>query len=604
LSLPDGIPAWIGRQARSLRVLFGTPLQADRRATVVSGVLLLVAGGAVPVVALANKLLIDGAQRQLPAPILAAVVLTTVASAFLFGLAIQAVMIGIALDEKTVHVVDQRTGADVASIPTLEVHEVPALADRLALLRQDRWLLGQPWQLFLNSGQQVVGAVSSVVLLIHIHPLLAVVGLAGLPWLLFSSLGERSRQRALEATAEKTRQAAHLYELVTTPGPAKEVRIFGLGPELVRQHRRLMGEVIAGQRRATWLAALTGAGGGLLGTAAYLWAIYFVVGLARQGRATAGDVILTVNLAEGTLFAAIMLAASITSFVRAMAVAGRFVWLEDYARSRPAPASTAAVPSTLRQGLTLRDVGFTYEGAAEPTLSGVTLDLPTGSVVALVGENGAGKTTLVKLLCGLYRPTAGTILVDGIPLSDLDPARWRERTAAGFQDFVRFELTAADAVTIGDLPRLGELPAAERALDRASAAELALTLDDGLTTRLGTASWDGTDLSGGQWQKVAIARAMMRESPLLLVLDEPTASLDAATEHALFERYAAGVRRVAAKAGAVTLLVSHRFSTVRMADLIVVLRSGRVEEAGGHDELVRAGGLYAELYELQARAYR
>jgi ATP-binding cassette subfamily B protein len=248
-------------------------------------------------------------------------------------------------------------------------------------------------------------------------------------------------------------------------------------------------------------------------------------------------------------------------------------------------------------------VSFGYPPDGDTVLDRIDLHLPAGTAVALVGENGAGKTTLVKLLTGMYQPTQGQVLVDGTPLADIDLAAWRERTAATFQDFVRFELPARETVGIGDLPRLDEAPAVERALGRADATSVTQALPEGLDTRLGRSFTGGRELSGGQWQRLALARGMMRELPLLLILDEPTASLDAITEAALFERYLTA-RKLASRSGAITLLVSHRFSTVRMADLIIVLDRGRIVAHGDHASLIRAGGLYAELYEMQARAYR
>jgi ATP-binding cassette subfamily B protein len=262
------------------------------------------------------------------------------------------------------------------------------------------------------------------------------------------------------------------------------------------------------------------------------------------------------------------------------------------------------VPARLRSGIELRDVSFRYPGAAEDALDSVSLFLPAGSTVALVGENGAGKTTLVKLLCRLYDPTSGSIRADGVELSRVDVDEWRARITAGFQDFARFELVARETVGVGDLPYLDDMDAVQGALARAEASAVAAELADGLETQLGTSFDGGTELSGGQWQKLALARALMRTDPLLLVLDEPTAALDAEAEHALFSRYASEARRVAAGGNAIVVLVSHRFSTVRMADTIVVLEGGRVVEAGTHAELRGAGGLYAELYELQARSYR
>ncbi|MCA1692685.1 MAG: ATP-binding cassette domain-containing protein, partial [Actinobacteria bacterium] len=249
-------------------------------------------------------------------------------------------------------------------------------------------------------------------------------------------------------------------------------------------------------------------------------------------------------------------------------------------------------------------VGFRYPGTEVDVVSGLDLSLPAGAAVAVVGENGAGKSTLVKLLCRFYAPSAGVISVDGIDLRRIDPCAWRTRMSAGFQDFTRFELHAGQTVGVGDLPFLDDRVAVARALDRAASGEVVSTLPDGLDTQLGASFDNGVELSGGQWQKLALARAMMRPAPLLLVLDEPTAALDAETEHKLFIRYASMASAHAAQTGAITLLVSHRFSTVRMADLIVVLDGGKIVGAGSHDELMAAGGLYADLYELQAQAYR
>jgi len=245
-------------------------------------------------------------------------------------------------------------------------------------------------------------------------------------------------------------------------------------------------------------------------------------------------------------------------------------------------------------------VSFAYPGTERRVLEDVDLALPAGSVVALVGENGAGKTTLVKLLCKLYEPTAGRIVVDGVPLARMRADDWRARLAGAFQDVFRFELAAQQSVGVGDLPQMEDRPAVARAVGRAGADDVVAGLPRGLDTQLGPTWPGGVEVSFGEWQKLALARGFMREEPLLLVLDEPTAALDAETEHALFERYAAAARG----GGRLTLLVSHRFSTVRMADLIVVLDGARVREVGSHDELIARGGPYSELYAIQAAAYR
>jgi ATP-binding cassette subfamily B protein len=244
-------------------------------------------------------------------------------------------------------------------------------------------------------------------------------------------------------------------------------------------------------------------------------------------------------------------------------------------------------------------------------LEEVSFELPAGSVVAIVGENGAGKTTLVKLLAKLYEPTAGRILVDDVDLSRLPTENWRARLAGAFQDFFRFEFLARHAVGVGDVVRMDCESAVGMAVSRAGAEDVIERLGQGLQTQLGKMWPGGVELSFGQWQKLALARGFMRDRPLLLVLDEPTAALDAETEHALFERYAAAARRASDEEthggwsdGRVTILVSHRFSTVRMADLIVVLRGSRVVEVGTHDELMAREGTYSELYSIQAASYR
>jgi ATP-binding cassette subfamily B protein len=281
----------------------------------------------------------------------------------------------------------------------------------------------------------------------------------------------------------------------------------------------------------------------------------------------------------------------------------RLAWLEDYAASAAA-SGDLPVPSIIRRGIRLDHVSFAYPGTSRVVLDDISLTLPAGAVVAIVGENGAGKTTLVKLLAKLYEPSSGAIFVDDIPLARLPAGEWRTRLAGAFQDFFRFEFRAKQTVGVGDLSRLNEESAVNAALDRAGAGEVVSHLKFGLDTQLGPTWPSGVDLSFGQWQKLALARGFMRDAPLLLILDEPTAALDAETEHALFERYATAARGNKSANGRVTILVSHRFSTVRMADLIVVLDGARLVEAGTHEELMANQGPYSELYTIQAAAYQ
>jgi ATP-binding cassette subfamily B protein len=261
------------------------------------------------------------------------------------------------------------------------------------------------------------------------------------------------------------------------------------------------------------------------------------------------------------------------------------------------------VPEQLRQGITFEGVSFAYPGTTEPVLRDVDLTLPAGAVVAIVGENGAGKTTLVKLLSKFYRPTRGRILVDGVDLDAMPAEEWRSRLAGAYQDFFRFELRAQHTVGVGDVPRLDHEPAVVTAVTRAGADDVVDRLEAGLDTQLGPAWPGGVDVSFGQWQKLALARGFMRDEPLVLVLDEPTAALDAETEHALFERYAAGAPRgERARAhrdpGVAPLLHGPHGRPHRGPRR---LPGGR---GGSHDELMARPGTYADLYGIQATAYR
>jgi ATP-binding cassette subfamily B protein len=337
------------------------------------------------------------------------------------------------------------------------------------------------------------------------------------------------------------------------------------------------------------------------------WAIFAagyvgsVVFAAVVIRASAGAVLL-VLAAGARLSAYVGATVGELGFLRGFWMYGarRLAWLEDYAAS-VASAADLPAPEQLARGIRFDHVSFAYPGTVRLVLEDVSLELPAGAVVAIVGENGAGKSTLVKLLAKMYEPTAGRIMIDGTPLARITAESWRAKMAGAFQDFFRFELRVRHSIGLGDVPRLEDVPAVATAVSRAGADDVIARLGAGLETQLGPTWPNGVEVSFGQWQKLALARGFMREQPLVLVLDEPTAALDSETEHALFERYAAAARPID---GRITILVSHRFSTVRMADLIVVLQGARVTEVGSHDELMARGGQYAELFGIQAAAYR
>jgi ATP-binding cassette subfamily B protein len=347
--------------------------------------------------------------------------------------------------------------------------------------------------------------------------------------------------------------------------------------------------------RAAIRGGLWEAAGWLAYAAGFVGAIIVLVLQAAHGRVSPGQVVMAASLIRRAQTQVSRSTGTADSLASAMRSARRLVWAERYLA--PAPPAAGTVPETLGEGIRFEDVSFTYPGADEPVLHGVDLLLPAGATVAVVGDNGAGKTTLVKLLTGMYEPTGGRITIDGVDLATVDPGEWRRHLTAIFQDFMRPQMILRDAV--GDLPRRDDDPALKSALSRAGADALEIEL----STLLGRYFPGGRELSGGQWQRVGLARGMMRPAPLLTVLDEPTAALDAPTEAAVFERFAGAAERSSA-AGAVTVLVSHRFSTVRIADVIVVVEDGRITETGSHDNLLAAGGTYAQLFALQAKAYR
>ena len=495
-----------------------------------------------------------------------------------------------------------------ASIATIAHHERPEYLDRLAVLRNQVFVLDHMYMSLFSTCGWIVRLGVTVALLASIHPALVLLAVFALPTVLTSTWRPAVERAAQERSAQASRLARHLFTIATTAPPGKEVRVTGIGNRLVVQRREAWERAHAPVAATRWGTAMWHAMAWAVFAAAYVGAVVFVasglgVPAPQPISGQAGDVLLV--LAAGSrLSAYIGATVGEIGFLRGFWMDGsrRLAWLEDYAASLRASADLP-VPAVLHRGIRFEHVSFAYPGTSRIVLDDVSLSLPAGSVVAIVGENGAGKTTLIKLLARMYEPTSGAILLDDTPLARMPADEWRSRLAGAFQDFFRFEFRARSTVGVGDVARLDDEPAVVTAIGRAGADDVVLRLPSGLETQLGPTWPGGVEVSFGQWQKLALARGFMRDRPLLLVLDEPTAALDAETEHALFERYAAAARGDRAD-GRITILVSHRFSTVRMADTIVVLDGARVVEAGTHDQLMMKGGHYAELYGIQAAAYR
>ncbi|MFJ6215516.1 ABC transporter ATP-binding protein [Streptomyces sp. NPDC092296] len=537
-----------------------------------------------------------------------------IGAAVLMGLAVCAALTSVfyyvhclfTVQERAAAVASKRLMRLIGGAEGLTHYEYPEYLDQVQRIREQQGQLSG--MVNATSGVLRVGAtlIVTAVLLARVDLLLLCLPvLAGVSFW----LGKVSRDltvRAQEETSEQERLRRHLFELGTSTEASGELRVYGLTGLMGERHRRVSGSVIGLRNRARWKGAVLQAVDALVTAIGYIAAITLVMVLAVRGTATAGDVVLVLGLAaqlSSTVGTAVQYG---TYFLVVLRVGGRFVWLQEYvAGERRTPAAPAALPDTLHRGIELEDVGFAYPGAEDGrgVLDGVSLRLPPGAVVALVGDNGAGKTTLIKLLCGFYRPDSGRILVEGVDLAAFDTAEWRSRCAAAFQDYARLEFPVLETVGVGDLPRIEDRDAVGAAVERADASGVVESLPQGLDTQLGSRWDDGAELSGGQWQRLALGRGLMRTEPLIAVFDEPTAALDAHTENALFERFAAAAR-AGRQRNTVTLLVSHRFSTVGMADLIIVLDDGKIKEQGSHRELMSRGGLYAELFELQSRGYR
>ena len=452
-------------------------------------------------------------------------------------------------------------------------------------------------QLF-GQAQQIVTAASFIGgLLIYAPWLIALLAVALLPMFLGEAhFNTRAYTLDFGRTPER-RELDYVRQTAASVETAKEVKIFGLSRFLVDRYKALADAFHAANRqlairRAMWGGILTA-----IGTVGYYVAYAYIAWRTLEGEYSIGDLTFLVG---SFLRLRGLLENLLVSFSSTVAQALYLNDLFSFFDSRPAilsPTNPQPFPRPIRHGFVFENVGFSYPGAEHWAVRNLSFTLKAGEVVALVGENGAGKTTLVKLLTRLYDPDEGCILLDGHDLREYDLADLRARIGVIFQDFVRYNFTAGDNVAVGKISARDDQARIERAARSSQADEVIARLPGGYGQRIGKRFKNGIELSGGEWQKIAIARAYMGEAELL-VLDEPTAALDARAEFEVFQRFKELTK------GKTAVLISHRFSSVRMADRIFVLAGGRVEAVGTHEELVARPGLYAELFELQAAGYR
>lgn len=445
--------------------------------------------------------------------------------------------------------------------------------------------------------QNGISLSSYAVLLSHFSPwAVGILVVAGLPAFIAETKFSGDAFRLFRWRSPETRMQIYLETVLAREDHAKEVKLYGLGPRLLERYRDIFRRLYREDRALTIRRDVWGFALGLIATAA-LYAAYAWIAVSTVMRAvTLGQMTMYVSLfRQGQAAVSAILSAVGGMYEDNLYLSTLYEYLETQV---PEPTGTAVRGPHPEEGIRFEDVSFIYPDAETPALEHITLHLTPGASLALVGENGSGKTTLIKLLTRLYQPSAGRILLDGRDLTEWDEQTLRERIGVIFQDFTRYQMLVGENVGAGDERYFDDEPRWHAAAEKGMASEFIETLPQGYQTQLGKWFKDGRELSGGQWQKIALARAFMRTRADILVLDEPTAAMDAQAEADIFEHF----RQLARER--ITILISHRFSTVRMADQIAVLDKGRIVESGSHEALMQLNGRYAHLFTLQARGYR
>jgi ATP-binding cassette subfamily B protein/ATP-binding cassette subfamily C protein len=470
--------------------------------------------------------------------------------------------------------------------------------DKLVRVRRDAST--RPLGLVIKSlglVQNLIQLVSFAVLLVHFSPwALAILVIGALPVFFSETHFSGDAFRLFSRRAPETRQQNYIEALLSQEGHIKEVKLFGIAPLLLQRYRETFTRLYAEDRRLTLRRDGWGFALGLLGTLGFYLAYAWVVLDTVNGATTLGQMTMYLVLfKQGQSAISSSLSAIGGLYEDGLYLTNLYEYLGQPVKADAGHLTVGAKPG---DGLRFEGVGFTYPGASSPVLRGIDLQIKPGQSLALVGENGSGKTTLIKLLTRLYSPSEGRILLDGSDLQDWDQATLHRRIGVIFQDYLRYQMKVGENLGVGDVSAFDDETRWREAAAQGMAATFIDSLDNGYQTQLGKWFAGGRELSGGQWQKIALSRAYMRREADILILDEPTAALDASAEAAVFEHF----RQYAQ--GRMSLLISHRFSSVRNAQHIVVLDQGRILERGDHDGLMAQAGRYAQLFDLQARGYR
>lgn len=596
--------SWFCHQLQSLQIVFATMFRADPIRTVALLVLRPANAAGAMISALWLKYIIqhltDGG---------GSIALGAAGLGVTFALVLLCSWLGVIIEarlqERTSHEFDQRIARTVWAESSLVLLDTGPYRDRLELLKDDSASLPSTVTSVVDMISATAAAAIGVGVLLSIDPLLLGLVVAAVPSLLAGKKAESVRQHVLLETAEETRAGSDIFNLATSVQAAKEVRTLGLQEELMARYEQLSAEVVLARRRGWNLWAAWQSLSWMIFVAGFACALAYVVTEAHAGRLPIGDVVLVVIVGAQINFTVAALAYSVTFALGCIHAVDRLSWIEKASeknRRLMHPRITARRTPSGAPGLELREVSFSYADGT-PALGDITLSMPAGTVTAVVGENGSGKTTLVKLLARFYEVDEGEIFLDGISHHDIDPEVWRANVAGVLQDFACFELLAQEAVGVGDLPRIDDNRAVTDAMERAGAADLLDQFPNGRETALGVSHSRGYDPSRGQWQKLALGRGMMRPAPRLVLLDEPMSALDPIAEERLLASYSKVCKEQVRATGAVAVITSHRLSVVGFADQIVVLDNGRVIEVGSHAGLLTAGGRYAELFQLQSRAF-